>query len=85
MTHAGHSYTTNNAGEQTAIAETERAAVADSALALREAGHACAIVSAGSTPTVLHAKHLDGVTEARAGVYLFGDLAQVSLNSCPRG
>ncbi|MHA1164564.1 MAG: alanine racemase [Alphaproteobacteria bacterium] len=82
MTHAGHSYTTNKAGEQTAIAEKERAAVADSAETLRAAGHDCAIVSAGSTPTLLHAKHLDGVTEARAGVYLFGDLAQVSLNSC---
>lgn len=82
MTHAGHSYTTNNTDEQTVIAEKERAAAADSAEALRAAGHDCAIVSAGSTPTVLHAKHMDGVTEARAGVYLFGDLAQVSLGSC---
>ena len=82
MTHAGHSYTTNKEDEQTSIAESERGAVADSAVALRAAGHDCEIVSAGSTPTVLHAEHLDGITEMRAGVYLFGDLAQVSLGSC---
>ena len=82
MTHAGHSYTTDKISEHAAIAEAERAAAAGSAEALRAAGHDCAIVSAGSTPTVLHAKHMAGVSEARAGVYLFGDLAQVSLNTC---
>ena len=82
MTHAGHSYMTDNTDEHTAIAENERAAAAGSADALRAAGHDCTIVSTGSTPTILHAKHMDGVSEARAGVYLFGDLAQVSLNSC---
>jgi D-serine deaminase-like pyridoxal phosphate-dependent protein len=82
MTHAGHSYTTNNSQEQRAIAETERAAVADSAASLRNAGHDCAIISAGSSPTIMNAAHLDGVTEARAGVYLFWDLAQYSLNCC---
>jgi len=82
MTHAGHSYTTNNSQEQSAIAENERAAAANSAEALRDAGHDCTIVSVGSTPTVLNAAHLDGVTEARAGVYMFWDLAQFSLNCC---
>ena len=82
MTHAGHSYSSDKAEEIAAIAESERAAAANSAEALRAAGHDCAIVSAGSTPTILHANHLDGITEARAGVYLFWDLAQVSRNIC---
>ena len=82
MTHAGHSYATDKPDEIAAIAESERAAAAASAEALREAGHDCTIVSVGSTPTVMHAKHLEGVTEARAGVYLFWDLAQVSHGIC---
>lgn len=82
MTHAGHSYAYDDPQALAAVAESERAAAADSAKALRDAGHSCEIVSVGSTPTVLHAKHLDGVSEARAGVYLFWDLAQVSRNIC---
>lgn len=82
MTHAGHSYAHDNPKELAAVAEAERAAVVGSAETLRAAGHDCPIVSVGSTPTVLHAGHLDGVTEARAGVYLFHDLAQYSKGVC---
>jgi D-serine deaminase-like pyridoxal phosphate-dependent protein len=42
----------------------------------------CEIVSIGSTPTVLFADHLSGVTEARAGIYMFWDLAQLSRKVC---
>ena len=35
----------------------------------------------GSTPTALHARQLDGVTEVRAGVYMFGDLFQAGIGS----
>ncbi len=48
---------------------------------LREAGHAALIVSMGSSPTALHARHLDGVTEVRAGVYMFGDLFQAEIGT----
>ncbi len=82
MTHAGHSYATDMSDELAAIAENERAAAARSAEAIRESGHECPIVSVGSTPTVLHAAHLEGITEARAGVYLFWDLAQASRGIC---
>jgi D-serine deaminase-like pyridoxal phosphate-dependent protein len=82
MTHAGHSYATEKPDELAAIAEEERAAAASSAEALRENSHDCPIVSVGSTPTVLHARHMEGITEARAGVYLFWDLAQVSRSIC---
>ena len=82
MTHAGHSYALNDVDKIADLAEVERAAAADSADALRAAGHDCPIVSVGSTPTVLYARHLEGVTEARAGVYLFWDLAQYSRKIC---
>ena len=82
MTHAGHSYALDDPEQIADLAEVERAAAADSADALRAEGHDCRIVSVGSTPTVLFARHLEGVTEARAGVYLFWDLAQYSRNIC---
>jgi D-serine deaminase-like pyridoxal phosphate-dependent protein len=39
------------------------------------------IVSLGSSPTALHARTLAGVTEVRAGVYMFGDLFQAQLGT----
>jgi D-serine deaminase-like pyridoxal phosphate-dependent protein len=39
------------------------------------------IVSVGSSPTVLHARSMDGVTEVRAGVYMFGDLFQAEIGT----
>jgi len=82
LTHAGHSYGTNDPAEVTRIAEIERDAAVAAAAAIRGAGVTCDIVSVGSTPTVLHAEHLDGVTEARAGIYMLWDLAQLSRNMC---
>ncbi len=82
MTHAGHSYALDEVAGLQAMAEAERAAAVSSADMLRSLGHACPIVSVGSTPTVLHAGHLRGVTEVRAGIYLFWDLAQLSRGLC---
>jgi D-serine deaminase-like pyridoxal phosphate-dependent protein len=39
-------------------------------------------VSAGSTPTAVHAGSLEGVTELRPGVYVFFDLDQVGIGAC---
>jgi len=82
MTHAGHSYTLNDPAMVRGMAEAERVAAVSSAEMLRTLGYPCPIVSVGSTPTVLFAEHLRGVTEARAGIYLFGDLAQLSRGVC---
>jgi D-serine deaminase-like pyridoxal phosphate-dependent protein len=82
MAHAGHSYGCDSISEIEAIAEEERAGVVRAAERLREAGHRVEIVSVGSTPTALHAKHLSGVTEMRPGVYVFFDLFQVGLGMC---
>ncbi|MGD0104411.1 MAG: alanine racemase [Rhodopila sp.] len=81
MTHAGHSYAGRGVGEIARIAEAERRAVTRAAARLREAGHAIGIVSAGSSPTARHAENLAGVTEIRAGVYMFGDLFQSEIET----
>ena len=82
MTHAGHSYDCASLDAVRDVAEAERWAIVASADSLRAAGLPCPIVSVGSTPTALHAEHLDGVTEMRPGVFMFGDLFQHSIGSC---
>lgn len=82
MTHAGGSYAARGEEQLAAHAELERSGVARAAEALRAAGHACPVVSAGSTPTILFARDLEGVTEARAGVYVFMDLVMAGLGVC---
>jgi D-serine deaminase-like pyridoxal phosphate-dependent protein len=82
MTHAGHSYSSGDRLVIQDIAEAERRSAVDAAQILRAAGFACPIVSVGSTPTILFARHLEGITEARCGIYMFWDLAQLSRNVC---
>ena len=82
MTHAGGSYSARTLGEFEAIAERERAGAVTAAERLRSAGFTVEIVSVGSTPTVTYARTLEGVTEARVGVYAFGDLVQAELGTC---
>jgi D-serine deaminase-like pyridoxal phosphate-dependent protein len=81
MTHAGHSYAGRSIEAIARIAEAERAGVVRAAERLRAAGHPAPIVSMGSSPTARHAGRLDGVTEVRAGVYMFGDLFQAEIGT----
>jgi D-serine deaminase-like pyridoxal phosphate-dependent protein len=82
LAHAGHSYAERGGPEAMAdLAEAERAGVVRAAERLRAAGHPVGIVSLGSSPTALHARSLAGVTEVRAGVYMFGDLFQAQLGT----
>ena len=81
MTHAGHSYSGRTAEDMARIAEAERAGVVRAAERLRGAGHAVPIVSMGSSPTALNAGSVAGVTELRAGVYMFGDLFQAEIGT----
>ena len=81
MTHAGHSYAGRGVKRIAHIAEAERRAVTQAAACLRGAGHAIDIVSAGSSPTARHAENLAGLTEVRAGVYMFGDLFQAEIET----
>jgi threo-3-hydroxy-D-aspartate ammonia-lyase len=82
MTHAGSSYELNTPEALQAIAEQERAGCVHAAQRLREAGWPCEGVSVGSTPTALAARSLDGVTEVRAGVYVFFDLVMLNVGVC---
>jgi len=82
LTHAGSSYDCTSPAAIEAMAEQERAAVVLAATRLRAAGSACPLVSVGSTPTALFAQQLEGVTEVRAGVYVFFDLVMAGLDVC---
>jgi D-serine deaminase-like pyridoxal phosphate-dependent protein len=82
VTHAGESYTVSGAAAHAAFAEQERAAVVGAADALRAAGLPCPTVSVGSTPTAHAARDLTGVTELRAGVYMFFDLVMAGIGVC---
>lgn len=79
MTHAGGSYGAAGTDSHAEAAERERAGAVAAADALRRAGLPCPVVSVGSTPTAHAARRLEGVTEVRAGVYMFGDLVQAGL------
>jgi len=82
MTHAGDSYNCDTVEMIRAMAVRERDAVARCAARLRAAGLPCPVVSVGSTPTATYSEDLTGVTEVRAGVYMFFDLVMAGLNVC---
>jgi D-serine deaminase-like pyridoxal phosphate-dependent protein len=82
MTHAGDSYNCRGADALRAMAGQERRAVVESAAVLRAAGFAAPVVSVGSTPTAMFAENLAGVTEVRAGVFVFMDLVMAGLGVC---
>ena len=79
MTHAGASYELNTPDALQAMAEQERSRCVRAAERLRAVGLPCADVSVGSTPTALSAQHLEGVSEVRAGVYVFHDLVMTNI------
>ena len=82
MTHAGGSYDCRGEDALRAMAEQERSRTLRAAERLRQAGHAAPVVSIGSTPTALFAQDLAGVTEVRAGVFVFFDLVMAGLGVC---
>ena len=82
LTHAGESYECETEEELIDAAENERASIVRAAENIRAAGINCNIVSCGSTPTATYARDLTGVTELRAGVYVFQDAFQAGRGSC---
>jgi D-serine deaminase-like pyridoxal phosphate-dependent protein len=82
MTHAGASYELNTPEALEALAEQERSLCVLAAERLRAAGLPCPNVSVGSTPTALSARQLEGITEVRAGVYVFFDLVMANIGVC---
>ena len=79
MTHAGASYECRTPQALQSMAEQERSRCVRAAERLRAAGLPCSVVSVGSTPTALSAVDLSGVTEVRAGVYVFQDLVMTGV------
>ncbi|MEQ1776869.1 MAG: alanine racemase [Burkholderiales bacterium] len=82
MTHAGDSYNCTSVDAIRAMAERERAAAVQCADELRRGGLSCAVVSVGSTPTATYGESFAGVTEVRAGVFMFFDLVMAGLSVC---
>ncbi|MES2904943.1 MAG: DSD1 family PLP-dependent enzyme [Pseudomonadota bacterium] len=82
LTHAGGSYAARGPEALRRAAEQERLAVVTAAISLREAGLPCPVVSVGSSPTAHFAVDLSGVTEVRAGVFLFFDLVMAGIGVC---
>ncbi|GJD56549.1 alanine racemase [Methylobacterium dankookense] len=81
LLHAGDSYALSDPAALADAAEAERRAAVRAADALRGAGLPCPVVSIGSTPTARFARDLTGVTEVRAGVFMFGDLYQAGTGA----
>lgn len=82
VTHAGGSYDAIGVAALERAAEEERAGTIAAAKILRDAGLSCPVVSVGSTPTAHFARDLTGVTEVRAGVYVFFDLVMAGIGVC---
>lgn len=82
LTHAGDSYAARGVAALEACAEQERAGAVAAAEILRGAGLPCPVVSVGSTPTAHFARDLSGVTEVRAGVFVFFDLVMAGIGVC---
>jgi D-serine deaminase-like pyridoxal phosphate-dependent protein len=82
LTHAGGSY--DRPGEEAIaeVAELERSGAVRAAERIRAAGISCPEVSVGSTPTARFARSMEGVTELRAGVYMFYDLVMAGIGVC---
>jgi D-serine deaminase-like pyridoxal phosphate-dependent protein len=81
MTHAGHSYAERSRQGLEAIAEAEHRGAVTAAARLRAMGATVNVVSLGSSPTALYGRDMGGVTDVRAGVYMFGDLFQGQIGT----
>ncbi|MFT7619506.1 MAG: D-serine deaminase-like pyridoxal phosphate-dependent protein [Planctomycetota bacterium] len=82
LAHAGESYNARNKKELIEAAENERRSIFSASQRLRNAGIPCSCCSVGSTPTAHFATSLEGITEVRAGVYVFFDLVMNGLGVC---
>ncbi|MFF2515220.1 alanine racemase [Streptomyces sp. NPDC058086] len=82
LTHAGESYFADGPVALAAAADNERRCAVKAAEDLRAAGHQAPVVSVGSTPTAHFATDLTGVTEVRAGNFVFFDLVMAGIGVC---
>ncbi len=82
LTHAGHSYKCRTPDEVRSVAEQERDEMVRFAELLKKNNVSCNDISVGSTPTAVHGRSWQGVTEMRPGNYVFFDAFQADIGSC---
>jgi D-serine deaminase-like pyridoxal phosphate-dependent protein len=85
LTHAGQSYQSRSINDIKKMSKTERKCAVESAEAIRNNNLPCPIVSIGSTPTASFIEDVTGITEIRAGVFIFQDLVMAGLGVCEIG
>jgi D-serine deaminase-like pyridoxal phosphate-dependent protein len=81
LSHAGHAYHAASEDHLRTIAEQEARTLVGLAAAAREAGVAIDELSAGATPSARFSLEQDGLTEYRAGNYVYFDRTQVGLGA----
>ncbi len=81
MTHEGHISALADRSELEQAGRTAGEVLAQTAAALRDAGHDAELVSVGSTPGATSTPFAAGVTEARPGTYVYYDANQIRLGS----
>lgn len=82
LSHSGNAYHARSPYDARQIGELERSRMAAAAQRLTNHGIPVPAVSTGSTPTMAHVAHLEGITEVRPGNYALHDYTQVALGSC---
>ena len=82
LTHAGHSYDAPNLPKISKIARQERDTMLRFAEKLESEGIYCQTISIGSTPTIMQAESLEGISEIRPGNYIFFDKFQADVGTC---
>ena len=82
LSHSGGSYSSKSIAEIVEIAEQERRAVVNAGYILMQHGFDTPVISIGSTPAAYFAQDFTGITEVRAGVFIFLDLVMASLGVC---
>ncbi len=78
--HPGHVYEARQGSEVPRYVQDEQTAVAAAVAALEAAGHACEIVSSGSTPTFPAAVADPRINVYHPGNYVFNDAIQMALD-----
>ncbi len=82
MSHAGESYGFSNEKDINNCAKNEADQTVMAVETIQKAGINCELVTIGSTPTALSGYQNMGITELRAGVFIFFDLVQSGVGVC---
>jgi D-serine deaminase-like pyridoxal phosphate-dependent protein len=82
MSYAGASYGCKSPKETTTLTECHRNALLYAATQVEALGLPRPKLSLGSTPAIIHARTLEGIDEARCGIYVFQDLFQAGIGAC---